>query len=247
MTKAGAAIIGPVDLSVDVLYNFAPAPHGTIGVIAKPKQLIKRSTQVLKNSVNIYICGQKHFGAEAFSSLLAAGHRIVGVSSPALSGDGNTDRLKALAEANNVPWMKSGLLNENTIPDNVDLIVTAHSHDFVRAPTRAKTTYGAIGYHPSLLPLHRGKDAVIWTINMGDKVTGGSVYWLNEAMDGGPIAAQQHVFVMPGDTPESLWKRDLAPLGIRLLTDVCADIANGKIVKIEQDESIATTEPSIKK
>jgi methionyl-tRNA formyltransferase len=197
--------------------------------------------------VNIYICGQKHFGAEAFTALLNAGHRIVGVSSPAANKEGNTDRLKAVAEANNVPWMKSGLLNENTIPDNVDLIVTAHSHDFVRAPTRAKTTYGAIGYHPSLLPLHRGKDAIIWTIQMGDKVTGGTVYWLDEVMDGGPIAAQEHVFVLPGDTPESLWKRDLAPLGIRLLTEVCNDIAGGKIVKIVQNESIATVEPSIKK
>jgi len=197
--------------------------------------------------VNIYICGQKHFGAEAFTALLNAGHRIVGVSSPAANKEGKTDRLKAAAEANNVPWMKSGLLNENTIPANVDLIVTAHSHDFVRAPTRAKTTYGAIGYHPSLLPLHRGKDAIIWTIEMGDKVTGGTVYWLDEVMDGGPVAAQEHVFVLPGDTPETLWKRDLAPLGIRLLTEVCNDIANGKIVKIPQNESIATVEPSIKK
>jgi methionyl-tRNA formyltransferase len=197
--------------------------------------------------VNIYICGQKHFGAEVFSALLKAGHTIVGVSSPELSGDGGDDRLKAVAEAAGVKWMKSGLLNENTIPDGVDVIVTAHSHDFVREPTRARTTFGAIGYHPSLLPLHRGKDAVIWTINMGDKVTGGSVYWLNEVMDGGPIAAQEHVFVLPGDTPETLWKRDLAPLGIRLLTEVCADLAQGKVVKVEQNESIATVEPSIKR
>ncbi|MDO9422500.1 MAG: formyltransferase family protein [Herminiimonas sp.] len=197
--------------------------------------------------MNIYICGQKHFGAEVFTALSNAGHTIVGVSSPALSGDGGDDRLKAVAEAAGVKWMKSGLLNENTIPDNVDLIVTAHSHDFVRLPTRNKTTHGAIGYHPSLLPIHRGKDAIIWTIQMGDKVTGGSVYWLDEVMDGGPIAAQEHVFVMPGDTPELLWKRDLAPLGIRLLGEVCNDIAQGKIIKKVQDESIATSEPSIKK
>ncbi|HEY6773184.1 MAG TPA: formyltransferase family protein [Oxalicibacterium sp.] len=197
--------------------------------------------------VNIYICGQKHFGAEAFTALRNAGHNIVGVSSPATSSDGGDDRLKAVAEAAGVKWMKSGLLNENTIPDGVDLIVTAHSHDFVREPTRNRTTYGAIGYHPSLLPLHRGKDAIIWTINMGDKVTGGSVYWLNEVMDGGPIAAQEHVFVKPGDTPELLWKRDLAPLGLRLLVEVCNDLDNGKVVKIEQDESIATVEPSIKR
>ena len=198
--------------------------------------------------MNIYICGQKHFGAEAFSALLAAGHQIVGVSSPEFGGDGaSPDRLKAVAEAAGVKWMKSGLLNENTIPENVDLIVTAHSHDFVRLPTRNKTTHGAIGYHPSLLPLHRGKDAIIWTIEKGDKVTGGSVYWLDEVMDGGPIAAQEHVFVLPGDTPDLLWKRDLQPLGIKLLLQACKDISEGRIIKKIQNEEIATVEPSMKK
>ncbi|WP_293780745.1 formyltransferase family protein [uncultured Oxalicibacterium sp.] len=198
--------------------------------------------------MNIYICGQKHFAAEVFTALKDAGHTIVGVSSPEFGSDGSSpDRLKALAEAAGVKWMKSGVLNENTIPDGVDLIVTAHSHDFVREPTRNKTTYGAIGYHPSLLPLHRGKDAIIWTIEKGDKVTGGSVYWLNEVMDGGPIAAQEHVFVLPGDTPDILWKRDLQPLGIKLLVQACNDISQGNIIKKIQNEDIATVEPSMKK
>jgi methionyl-tRNA formyltransferase len=197
--------------------------------------------------MNIYLCGQKYFGAEVFTALAGAGHEIIGVSSPAENGHGGVDRLRATAESHGVKWMKSGLLDETTMPNHVDLIVTAHSHDFVREPVRARTRHGAIGYHPSLLPLHRGKDAVIWTISMGDKVTGGSVYWLSDVMDGGPIAAQQHVFVLPGDTPEELWRRDLSPLGVRLLTEVCSDIANGKIIKHLQNESIATSEPSIKK
>jgi methionyl-tRNA formyltransferase len=197
--------------------------------------------------MNIYICGQKYFGAEVFSALLKDGHNIVGVSAPAEGGQGKPDRLREVAEAHNVPWMKSGVLNETNISDNVDLIVTAHSWDFIREPLRNKTTYGALGYHPSLLPIHRGKDAVIWTIRMGDKVTGGSVYWLTDEMDAGPIAAQEHVFVLPGDTPELIWQRDLLPLGITLLRQVCNDVANGKIVKVPQNEAIATTEPSIKK
>lgn len=197
--------------------------------------------------MNIYICGQKYFGAEVFSALMKDGHRIAGVSSPAEGSLGKPDRLREIAEANGVPWMKSGILNEENVPADVDVIVTAHSHDFVRAPLREKTTFGAIGYHPSLLPLHRGKDAVIWTIRMGDKVTGGSVYWLTDEMDGGPIAAQEHVFVLPGDTPELIWQRDLLPLGIKLVRKVCKDLSEGIVVKQPQNEAIATTEPSIKR
>lgn len=196
--------------------------------------------------MNIYLCGQKYFGAEVFKALREAGHHIVGVSAPADDGRGGQDRLRALADSCAVPWMKSGLLNEATMPAGVDLIVAAHSHDFITEPTRLKAKYGAIGYHPSLLPLHRGKDAVKWTILKADKVAGGSVYWLSETMDGGPIAAQEHVFVLPGDTAEELWRRDLAPLGIRLLCAVCNDIAHGQIVKRVQNESIATSEPTIR-
>jgi len=76
------------------------------------------------------------------------------------------------------------------LPGGVDLILYAHSHDFIGAATRGKTRLGAMGYHPSLLPLHRGRDAVCWTLRMGDKVAGGSVYWLTDVVDGGPIAAQ---------------------------------------------------------
>lgn len=197
--------------------------------------------------MNIYLCGQKYFAAEVFRALREAGHQIVGVSSPPEDSRGGHDRLRAQAILFGIPWMQSGMLNKSTMAANVDLIVTAHSHDFITEATRRCAKYGAIGYHPSLLPLHRGKDALYWTIKMGDKVTGGSIYWLSNSMDGGEIAAQEHVFVLPGDTPEELWRRDLAPLGVRLLVAVCADIANGRIVKRVQNESIATKEPSINK
>ena len=196
--------------------------------------------------LNIYLCGQKHFGAEAFTALRDAGHNIVGVSSPERNPKGELDRLAEGAQEAKIKWMKSGLLNENTIPEGVDLIVAAYSHDFIKAPTRDKTRYGAIGYHPSLLPIHRGKDAVEWTIRMGDKITGGTVYWLDDVMDGGPVAAQEHVFVLPGDTAGEIWRRELSPLGIRLLVQACNDIAAGKIVRQIQNESIATVEPSIR-
>ena len=42
---------------------------------------------------------------------------------------------------------------------------------------------------------------------MGDRVTGGSVYWLTKGVDCGPVAAQDWCFVRPDDDPESLWRR----------------------------------------
>jgi methionyl-tRNA formyltransferase len=131
------------------------------------------------------------------------------------------------------------------MPNGIDLIVAAHSHDFIGEKTRLRATYGGIGYHPSALPLHRGRDAVRWAVKMGDRITGGSVYRLSNRMDGGEILDQEFVFIRPGDDAETLWRRDLAPLGVRLLAETVARIAaDGHVPGKPQDEEIATFEPS---
>lgn len=191
--------------------------------------------------MRILIAGQKYFGAAVFRALREVpGVEIVAVSAPA------KDRLADQAALRGVPNILAGTLSADTMPERVDLIVTAHSHDFIGEKTRLRATYGGIGYHPSLLPVHRGRDAVRWAIRMRERVTGGTVYRLSNKMDGGNILAQEHVFIRPGDTDESLWRERLCPLGIRLLTEVvCRHAKEGFIHGEEQDEAIATWEPSI--
>ena len=194
--------------------------------------------------MKIYLCGQKTFGAETLLMLRHLGHEIVGVSAPRESRDGRTDRLCFAASKFALPLLPAGELNAATLPEGVDLIVCAHSHDFVGKATLQKARLGGIGYHPSLLPLHRGRDAIRWTIKMGERVTGGTVYWLSDGVDAGPIAAQEWCFVRPDDSAQSLWTRELLPLGLRLFERTLSDIGKGVLVKIPQDEALATWEPS---
>lgn len=192
--------------------------------------------------MNILIAGQKWFGAEVFRALRA----LPGVSIKAVCAPTGGDKLAGQANLYGVPVIASGTLNAASMPAGVDLIVAAHSHDFIGQATRLRAKWGGIGYHPSLLPLHRGRDAVRWAIRMGDRVTGGSVYRLSNRMDGGDVLAQRHVFIRPGDTAEELWRRDLAPLGVELLAQTVAAYAEGGYVHgAAQDEALATWEPSI--
>jgi len=190
--------------------------------------------------VRIFVCGQKSFGAAALNLCLASGHQVAGVSSPV-----DADRLTFEAGERRLPWMPAGSLNADALPANVDLILAAHSHDFIGRATRLRSRLGAIGYHPSLLPRHRGRDAVAWAIKMGDPVTGGSVYWLGDTVDGGDIAAQDWCFIRPGDSASELWRRELFPMGLRLLGQVLKDLSTGVAVRIPQDDSLATWEPAI--
>lgn len=193
--------------------------------------------------MNIFLCGQKYFGWEVYKLIKRLGHNLVGVSAPITHPDGKDDCLHKFATldgANVLP----GNLNAERLPAGVDLIVAAHSWDFISQKTLNKTKLGAVGYHPSLLPRHRGRDAVRWAIHMGDPITGGSVYWFNQNVDAGPIAAQDWCWIRPEDTAQSLWQETLQPMGISLLEKVLSDISGGTLVKIPQDEILSTWEPS---
>lgn len=189
--------------------------------------------------MRLMLVGQKWLGAEALSLLLAKGHDVASVAAPA------GDRLHHAAVDAGVPVADPGrVLAASWVPPGTELIVAAHSHAFITRDARRRARLGAIGYHPSLLPRHRGRDAVRWTIHMRDQVAGGTVYWMNERADGGPIAAQDWCHVQASDTPETLWRRELGPMGLRLLGAVLDDIAAGRLTRRPQDEALATWEPA---
>ena len=189
-------------------------------------------------NLRVILSGQRSFGAAVFDMLRGLpGVEIEGVYAP-----GN-DKLGGRAAFFGYPVRPAGTLRSDTMPD-ADLLVAAHSHDFVSSRVRNRLRIGAIGYHPSLLPLHRGRDAVRWAVLMGDRITGGTVFWLSDTVDGGPIAAREFCFIRPGDDAHALWRRDLFPMGIRLLQRVLVDILHGQLVMIDQDHELATWEPS---
>ncbi|QOV90921.1 formyltransferase family protein [Humisphaera borealis] len=193
--------------------------------------------------MKIFVAGQQYFGAEVLRLCLANSFRVVGAFAPERSVGGQTDRLRAAAAEAGVPC--SSELAPEVIPPGTDLIVAAHCHAFISGPVRERSRLGAIGYHPSLLPLHRGRDAIAWALRFRERVTGGTVYWMDDGADTGPIAAQRHVLIQPDDCPAGLWRRALMPLGLLLFSEVLDELAAGRIVRVPQDERLATWEPSL--
>lgn len=193
--------------------------------------------------MKVMIVGQKWLGAEALALCRRLGFEITAVAAPDLG-----DRLfEAAAESNTPVTIVPKRLDGSHVPEGTDVIVCAHAHCFITNAARKASRWGAIGYHPSLLPRHRGKDAIRWAVHMREPVTGGTVYWMTDKADAGPIAAQEWCHIRPDDNAAALWKRELAPRGLRLLETVLKDIAAGRVTAIEQDESLATWEPSFER
>jgi len=192
------------------------------------------------------LVGSRFFGAKVFEVLRADGAEIARVVAPA-----SDDRLALAAMAAGIPVH---LLEDprhvpaGAIADGTALIVAAHTHARVSQEALARSRLGGVGYHPSLLPRHRGIAAVEWTILEGDPIAGGSVYHLAETMDGGAIAAQDWCFVVKGETARELWERALAPMGLDLLTRVVRHARqHGEVPAKAQDERFATKAPMIRR
>lgn len=66
-----------------------------------------------------------------------------------------------------------------------------------------------LNIHPSLLPAFPGLDAQRQALEHGVKVSGCTVHYVDETLDGGPIIAQRAVPVLEGDTVETLSARIL--------------------------------------
>lgn len=196
--------------------------------------------------MNVVIAGQKRFGRDVAALIHGRpGWRIQAVSCPVSQDAMQLDKLHIWALNEGLPVIPAGRLLAEAIPAGCDLIVAAHCHDFISRKTRLRARLGALGYHPSLLPRHRGRSAIEWTLKMGEAVAGGTVYWLNETVDGGPIAAQEHCLVKPGETARALWGRGLAPLGLRLFSQVFDALSRGELPRVPQDPALATWEPAL--
>src|SRR5213593_883715 len=192
------------------------------------------------------LVGSRFFGAKVFEALRNDGAEIARVVAPAAD-----DRLALAAQGAGVPVHL--LENPKNVPgsaiaEGTELIVAAHTHARVSREALARSRFGGVGYHPSLLPRHRGIAAVEWTILEGDPIAGGSIYHLADGWDAGAIAAQDWCFVAKGESARDLWERALAPMGLELVTRVVRHAAqHGSLPSRPQDERFATKAPMIKR
>ena len=86
----------------------------------------------------------------------------------------------------------------------VDLIVLAGYMRVLKKPSEFPCPI--INVHPSLLPKYKGLNVVERAMEAGEKVTGCTVHYVNEELDGGEIIMQGEVPILPDDDVESLTK-----------------------------------------
>jgi methionyl-tRNA formyltransferase len=198
--------------------------------------------------MRIAIMGQAAFGAKVLQTLTERGEEVIAAWLPQGKAGAKPDPLKVASDSRRIPvYLPETYKSPEALRDfralHPDLLIMAFvtdiiPHDFMEIPSQ-----GAICYHPSLLPRHRGGSAINWALIMGDGETGLSIFWTDAGIDTGPILLQKRVPIDPEDTTGSLYFNRLFPLGVEAIAESVALIKDGRAPRLVQDESLATYEP----
>ena len=104
---------------------------------------------------------------------------------------------------------------------------------------RAAAKGNVIGYHPAALPRLRGRAVLPWTILLDEKITGSTLFWINDGVDSGDILAQKFFHVAPSENAATLYQKHMRALEAILHLALPA-LSAGDIIRQVQDVEYAT-------
>ncbi|MBI3090612.1 MAG: methionyl-tRNA formyltransferase [Candidatus Tectomicrobia bacterium] len=160
----------------------------------------------------IVLFGSGEVTALCLDQLLERGAAVTGLVVSAQEGDVDADLL-TLAEAMGIPTQAPADLRSRQFlawlrhECRADIIFSiAYQHrlppEVLRLPR-----LGALNWHPSLLPLHRGPDPYFWALHDGDLETGLTIHLMEETFDSGDIVLQHRLPILVHDTWGTLARR----------------------------------------
>jgi methionyl-tRNA formyltransferase len=101
---------------------------------------------------------------------------------------------------------------------------------------------GAIGMHPTLLPVGRGRAAIPWAILRGLDITGVTMFQLDSGVDTGPIIAQKAIPLATDVDAGQLYDA-VERAHVDLMREIFPRLCEGSIEPQPQDYRLATEWP----
>jgi len=199
--------------------------------------------------MRLAIIGQQDFGKATLEAFLARGDDVAVVFCAPETG--RPDPLRLAAEAAGVkvhqfPKLTDPEAQEALKAANVQIGVMAYVTQFVPQDFCNIPKFGMIQFHPSLLPLHRGASSMSWSIILGRKQTGFSIFRPTDGLDEGPVIKMYPVPIEDEDTLGTLYFGKIFPMGVAGLIEVADMVVAGKGPAIAQYEPDAGYEGIIR-
>lgn len=205
--------------------------------------------------MRILFMGSPDLAIPSFRAAAQTGH-LVGVVTqpPRASGRGQKmtpSPISVEARKRGMEAMTPESLRSPDIEDSLrrlepDIVVVVAYGKILPPNILALPRLGCVNIHASILPRLRGAAPIQWAIALGYTETGVTLMQMDEGMDTGPILLQRTTPVGDEETAGELGKR-LALIGADLLREGLPRLGRGELTPIEQDDSLATYAPLLKK
>ena len=204
----------------------------------------------------IIFMGTPQIAAATLAQLRAGSDTVVGVVTQPDSTAGRGQKTSAspvrkLAESLSIPVLAAEKIRTAEFLESLrawqpDIIVVVAYGRILPKSILELATQGCVNVHYSLLPKYRGAAPAAWTIINGETEAGVSTMKLVEKMDAGAIYLQRAIKLSGDETTGSL-QAQLTPVGAQLLLETLRQLKAGTLSATEQDESLATLAPILKK
>ncbi len=206
--------------------------------------------------MRILFMGTPDFALETLKALHADGENIVGVVTQPDKprGRGNImtpPPVKVYAEANGIPvyqptTLKNGAFDDTLKQLDPELIVVVAYGKILPISVLDYPIHGCMNVHGSLLPVLRGAAPMQRAIMEGHPVTGITTMYMAEGLDTGDMLLKAEMPIEPDDNFESVHDK-LAALGAETIRRTIAALRAGTLVRLPQDDSLATYAAKIEK
>jgi len=163
--------------------------------------------------MRVLILGNVNFTYKIIESLLKKKILISGIVSQNQKNlKDDYCSLKMIAKKNLIPYIETKNINSNEsitkiIDIKFDLIISIGWSQIIKENFFKKIKKMIIGYHPSNLPINRGRHPIIWTLVLNLKKTASTFFLLNNKIDDGEIIDKKIITIPKKYTSKELYDK----------------------------------------
>lgn len=164
---------------------------------------------------------------------------VLGLAAELASGVAGYTRLDGLACAHNIPYHDFVKVNDpetvTTLRDYApDLIFVVGLSQLIGTQVIEAARLGCIGFHPTRLPVGRGRAAMAWNV-LTNVPLAATFFVIDDGVDAGPIIAQVDVSVDENDDLRARYDKLYQAIPLAVST-ICHGLRRGELPFTRQDE-----------
>ena len=184
--------------------------------------------------------GTVEFSLRSLEKLIGLNVNLVGVITKE-SSSFNSDfvDLKSLCISNGIPCLYVDDINSldsiKWIKDlNPDVIFCFGWSSLIKKEILNIAPMGVVGYHPTKLPMNRGRHPLIWALALGLEESASTFFFMDEGADTGDILSQVDFEISYQDDARSIYDK-VNDIALCQIEDFIPRLKQGKYSKVKQD------------